>query len=257
MLENIKLTRPLAFIDLETTGLNRINDRIVEISIVKVFPDHSTSVFTKRINPGMPIPPGATAIHHIADEDVADEPKFGLHASAIIEFLAGADLAGFNIIRFDLPFLAAEFDRVHVDFSYRDRHIVDCQVLYHMKEPRNLAAAYSKYCNKEMETAHTAEGDARVSAEVLGGQINMYSDFPRDVESLHKLCDRTPENAIDPEGKFVLVNGAPVCNFGQTHNGRTLDDIYKSNPEYLIWILRQAFSPEVKKLVKEAFVAKK
>lgn len=252
MMENLRLDRPLAFIDVETTGLNPYLDKIVELSILKVRPDGREEYHSRRINPGIPIPLEATAIHGINDEDVANEPKFRQYAKGIRDFLEGCDIAGFNVIKFDLPFLETELARAGVEFSRQGRYLVDSQVIYHQRDPRNLEAAYQKYCSKEMENAHKAEEDAKASAEVLDGQLAMYQDLPRDVAGLCALCYKVEENFIDAEGKFIWVEGEAVCNFGKKHRGHRLRDILLEDPDYLDWIAGADFSVEVKELVTNA-----
>jgi len=156
MLKNLHIERPLAFIDVETTGLNPYSDRIVELSILKINPDGTDEYHSRRINPGIPIPPDATAIHGIIDEDVANKPQFSQYAKSIRNFLEGCDIAGFNVIRFDVLFLEAEFARANVEFSRQGRYLINSQIIYHQREPRDLQAAYQKYCGKEMANTHRA-----------------------------------------------------------------------------------------------------
>lgn len=248
-MKNLQLDRPLAFIDVETTGLNPYSDRIVELSILKFHPGGKEEYHSRRVNPGIPIPPEATAVHGITDEDVANEPKFGNYAKSICDFLEGCDIAGFNVIKFDLPFLEAEFFRAGVGFSRQGRYLVDSQVIYHQRDPRNLGAAYQKYCGREMENAHKAEEDAKAAAEILDGQLRMYQDLPRDVAGLCALCYQVGENSIDAEGKFIWVEGEAVCNFGKKHKGSRLKDIVIEDPDYLSWIANADFSIEVKEIV--------
>ena len=203
MLKNLKLERPLAFIDVETTGLNPYSDRIVELSILKVHPDHGEEYKSHRMNPGVPIPAEATAVHGITDADIAEEPKFQQYAKSIRDFLDNCDIAGFSVIQFDLPCLEAEFARAGIEFSRRGRQLVDSKVIYHQRDPRDLQAAYQKYCGKGMESAHSAEEDAKAAAEVLDGQLEMHGDLPRDVPGLCALCYVSDERFIDSEGKFI------------------------------------------------------
>jgi DNA polymerase-3 subunit epsilon len=249
VMKNLQLDRPLAFIDVETTGISPYTDRIVELSILKVHPDGTEEYHSRRINPGIPIPPEATAVHGITDEDVANEPEFGRYAKGIRNFLEGCDISGFNVIKFDLPCLETELARVGVEFSRQGRRLVDSMVIYHKRDPRNLEAAYQKYCSREMENAHRAEEDAKASAEVLDGQLEMYQDLPRDVAGLCALCYEVEENAIDAEGKFIWLEGEAVCNFGKKHRGRKLRDIVVEDADYLGWIAGADFSVEVKELV--------
>jgi DNA polymerase-3 subunit epsilon len=250
-MKNLQLDRPLAFIDVETTGLKPHSDRIVELSILKIHPEGKEEYHSRRINPGTPIPPDATAVHGITDNDVANEPKFSQYAKGIRTFLEGCDIAGFNVIKFDLPFLEAEFARANIEFSRQGRYLVDSQVIYHQRDPRNLEAAYQKYCGREMKNAHKAEEDAKAAAEILDGQLHMYQDLPREVAGLCALCYQVVENAIDAEGKFIWAEGEAVCNFGK-HNGRLLREIAADAPDYLEWICRGDFSVEVKNLVMKA-----
>ncbi len=186
------------------------------------------------------------------DADVAEEPFFRQYAKSIRDFLENCDIAGFNVIKFDLPCLEAEFARANIEFTRRNRYLIDSQIIFHQREPRNLQAAYQKYCNMDMVNAHSAEEDAKVSAEVLDGQLEMYQDLPRDIPGLSALCYRVENNYIDSEGKFIWVEGEAVCNFGKKHKGRKLQDIATEDPSYLEWITRSDFSTEVKEMVIKA-----
>ena len=251
-MKNLQLDRPIAFIDVETTGLSPYSDRIVELSILKIHPDGTEKYQSHRINPEIPIPAEVTAIHGITDADVAGEPVFRQYARSIRDFLDDCDIAGFNVIRFDLPLLEAEFRRAGVEFSRQGRHLIDSQVIYHQRDPRDLRTAYLKYCGKEMETAHSAEEDAKATAEILDGQLEMHQDLPRDVPELSALCYEVDENSIDAEGKFIWSEGEAVCNFGKKHKGRKLKDISIEDPGYLEWIASADFSPEVKEIASKA-----
>ena len=250
-MKNLCLDRQLAFIDVETTGLSPYKDRIVELSILKIHPDGTEKYHSRRINPGIPIPPDATDIHGITNEDVASEPEFSQYAKGIRDFLEGCDIAGFNVIRFDLPFLEAEFARVNVEFSRQGRYLIDSQVIYHQRDPRDLQAAYQKYCGKRMENAHSAEDDAKAAAEVLDGQLEMHQDLPKDAAGLSALCYKVEENTIDVEGKFIWAEGDVVCNFGK-YKGRLLREIAKDYPDYLEWMSHGDFSAEVRELANKA-----
>lgn len=245
MLTDLNLERPIAFIDVETTGLDPYSDRIVELSIFKVHPDGREEHSSQRINPGIPIPASATAVHGISDSDVANQPIFKRYAKSIRDFLEDCDISGFNVVGFDLPCLEAEFERAGVEFSRHGRYLVDSQLIYHQREPRDLKSAYLKYCGREMANNHRSEDDARASAEVLGGQLDMYCDLPRSVPGLGELCCKNNEDCVDAEGKFVWVGGEAVCNFGRKHRGRTLREIAERDPDYLGWITRASFSAEV------------
>jgi DNA polymerase-3 subunit epsilon len=251
-MKNLKLLKPLCFIDVETTGLKPYRDRIVELSILKISPDGSREYKSHRINPGVPIPPQSTAIHGITDDDVANEPFFRNYAKSIRDFIGISDLSGFNLIRFDLPFLEAEFKRSGIDFSHQNRRLIDTQTIYHVKEPRTLEAAYDYYCGKSFDVMHTAEGDATAASEILDAQLERYSDLPREIDELHSLCYRIREEYIDPDGKFIWAEGEACCNFGKKHNGRFLREIADEDPGYLEWILDADFSPTVIDLVGKA-----
>ena len=251
MLEKLKLERPIAFIDVETTGKRPRSARIVELSILRVQPDGSEEYKSHRVNPEVPIPAEAIAIHGITDADVAGEPAFRQYAKGVSEFLGSCDVAGFNVIRFDLPVLEAEFKRAGVAFSRKDRQLVDGMVIFHEKERRDLKAAYLKYCGRELENAHSAKEDARASAEVLMGQLEMYADLPRDVPGLCAFCAKGKENYVDDEGRFVWVEGEAVFSFGP-HEGRLLKDIASENPGFLEWMLHRDFPPDVQDIVTNA-----
>ena len=257
MLKNLKLRRPIAFIDVETTGTRPHLDRIVELSILKIDPDGSEEYKSHRVNPEVPIPPDATAVHGITDDDVAGEPTFRQYAKSVHDFLEGCDVSGFNIITFDLPFLEAELKRVGVDFVLPDREIVDSMVIFHQKVPRdqigarNLKAAYLKYCGKELDKAHGAETDATASAEVLDSQIETHSDLPSNVLGLCAFCNEVRKNYVDLEGKFIWSDGEVVFNFGK-HIGRPLKEIVQEYPDYLLWILGSIINPDAHDIASKA-----
>ena len=251
-MKNIRLERPLAFIDIETTGRNPYSDRIVELSILKISPGGNREYKSHRINPGMPIPEETTAIHGITDADVAEEPLFQQYAKGIRDFIEGCDISGFNVINFDLPCLEAELARSNVDFSRKNRYLIDSMVIFHQREPRNLKAAYLKYCGKEMENAHSAKEDAKVSCEILDSQLDMYKDLPRDVAGLSALCYKIDVNNVDADGKFIWIGGEAVCNFGKKHKGRRLRDIAIEDSDYLSWISSADFSVEVRNITARA-----
>ena len=252
MLKNLKLERPIAFIDVETTGTNPNSDRVVELSILRIQPDGKEEYKSHRVNPGVPIPAEATAVHGITDADVVNLPAFRQYAKSVREFLEGCDIAGFNVIKFDLPCLEAEFAKANVDFSRKSRYLVDSMVIYHQRDPRDLQAAYRKYCGEEMENAHVAEEDAKAAAEILDGQLEMYGDLPRDVSGLCDICNPAGKNYVDLEGKFIWVDGEVVCNFGKKFKGRKLRDIAAEDPSYLSWITGADFSPEAREIASRA-----
>ena len=254
MLKNLKIARPIAFIDVETTGTNPNSSRVVELSILKIHPDGKEECKSHRVNPGVPIPAEATAVHGITDADVASLPTFRQYARSVKDFLDGCDIAGFNVIKFDLPCLEAEFARADVEFSRQGRYLVDSMVIYHQREPRDLQAAYWKYCDGRMEGAHVAEEDVKAAAAVLDGQLEQYRDLPRDVLGLCEACYPEGKNHVDPEGKFIWVDGDVVCNFGKKYKGRKLRDIVSEDPSYLSWIAGADFSPEVRRIAARALL---
>jgi DNA polymerase-3 subunit epsilon len=188
VLRNLKLSRPLVFFDLETTGPDPYADRVVEISVLKVAPDGSREGRTRRINPGRPIPPEATAVHGIRDEDVRDSPQFRQIARSLLEFLEDADLAGYNVRRFDAPILDREFRDCGMDLGLSRRRVIDAMTIFHRKEPRDLSAAVRLFLGRPHEGAHSAEADVAAAAEVLDAQLERYPDLPRTVEALDTWC---------------------------------------------------------------------
>ena len=221
---NLNLKKPIAFIDLETTGINVTTDRIVELSVLKIHPNGKEEWMTTRVNPEMPIPPKTTAIHGITDVDVADSPTFKEVGKNLAAFLEGCDLAGYNAIKFDIPVLAEEFLRTDIDFNFRKRRYVDVQVIFHKKEQRTLTAAYLFYCRKELEGAHGAKADTAATYEVLKSQLDRYKDLENDVE---KLADFSSFNSnVDFAGRIILdENGIEVFNFGK-HKGKPVEKIF-------------------------------
>ncbi|MDE6207467.1 MAG: 3'-5' exonuclease [Muribaculaceae bacterium] len=244
----LKLTRPLVFFDLETTGTNVGRDRIVEISLVKLFPDGTTTEKTRRINPEMPIPAEATAIHHITDEDVASEPTFRQIARSLADVFRGCDIAGFNSNRFDLPMLDYEFDRAGVDFDFSKARFIDVQTIFHKKEPRTLVAAYKYYCGAELVGAHGALADTRATMEVLLAQLDHYEDLPDEVGGLSSFA--TANRNVDIAGRIILDDkDREVFNFGQ-HKGKTVAEVLRTQPAYGNWILNGDFAPDTKRVIR-------
>lgn len=255
-MRHLKLQRPLIGLDLETTGTNPRLDRIVEIAAVKIHPDGRRETWKKRVNPQRPIPAGATAIHGIRDEDVASAPTFAEIAFDFLRFLGGSDLAGFGLIKFDVPMLAEEFRRVNLAWNATDAKIVDVQRIYHMREPRTLSAALRFYCSREHVGAHGAEADVLATLDVLEGQLERYPDLARDVEALGQLCEPGQgDDKIDPLGRLKWQDGEVAVAFGQK-SGMTLRDLVAKEPSYLRWMLNKDFSPEVKQHVRNALDGK-
>ena len=246
----LNLRNPLVFFDLETTGINIVKDRIVEISYVKVFPNGKEETKTRRINPGMPIPPESTAIHGITDEDVKDCPTFKEIAKSLATQIEGCDLAGYNSNRFDIPMLAEEFLRAGVDIDLNRRKFIDVQTIFHKMEQRTLSAAYRFYCNKNLEDAHTAAADTTATYEVLKAQLDRYNDtLENDIAFLSKFS--TQNNTVDFAG-FIIYNeeGVEVFNFGK-NKGVPVVKVLKEQPGYFAWMLNGEFPLYTKKILTE------
>jgi DNA polymerase-3 subunit epsilon len=245
----LNLRRPIAFLDLETTGINVSTDRIVEISVLKISPDGRQEWLSTRINPGMPIPPKSTAIHGITDADVADAPVFREIAKKLIAFLEGTDLAGYNAIKFDIPVLAEEFLRINMDFNFLKRKYIDVQVIFHKKEQRTLAAAYQFYCNKELENAHSSMADTQATFDVLKSQLDRYSDLENDVEKLAEFSSFN--NNVDFAGRIIYdENGIEIFNFGK-HKGKSVEKVFSEDPSYYSWMMNSDFPLYTKKILTE------
>lgn len=257
----LKLKKPVAFIDLETTGVNVVRDRIVELCIAKAKIDGTVEVKTKLINPEIPIPLESSLIHGIYDEDVKDAPSFKQIAKSLSQFLEGCDLAGFNSNRFDVPMLVEEFLRVDADFDVKNRRLIDAQRIFHLMEPRTLGAAYKFYCNKSLENAHSAEADTLATLEVLCGQVERYEGVKikndkgeeyepvkNDMEVLHQL---TSANIVDFAQRMTLNNKGEVCfNFGK-HNGKPVKTVLKQEPQYYDWMINGDFPLDTKRKLTE------
>lgn len=256
----LNLTRPLAFIDLETTGIKVATDRIVEICILRLEPDNSTNITTRRINPEMDIPPDSTAIHGITNEDVKDCPTFRVVAHELDRILHACDLAGYNSNHFDIPLLVEEFLRVGVDFDLRGRRLVDIQNIFHRMEPRNLAAAYQFYCEKELIHAHSAEADTIATYEILKAQLDRYKEkeikdhdgnvtipVVNDIKALSEFSSQSKN--VDLVGHIVFnARQVEVFNFGK-HKGKAVSDVFKTEPSYYDWIMKSEFPMYTKKVV--------
>lgn len=246
---SLNLKRPLAFFDLETTGINVATDRIVEISIIKVNPDGSEEILTELVNPGIPIPIEASAVHGITDDKVADKPGFKELAPAIKEFIGKADLSGYNCLKFDVPLLLEEFLRNEIDFDMKNRKVVDVQNIFHKMEQRTLVAAYKFYCNGDLTNAHSAEADTRATLEVLKAQVEKYDELNGNVEMLSEFSKRG--NAIDFAGHIVEnEKGEAVFNFGK-NKGQSVVQVLKTQPGYYGWIMDAQFPSYTKKVLTE------
>lgn len=256
----LKLKSPLAFFDLETTGTSITNDRIVEIAIIKLMPNGERLTKVRKLNPTIPIPLESSLIHGIYDKDVENEPTFKSVAKSLAKFLEGADLSGFNIIKFDVPVLVEEFLRAGVNFSVEKRKLIDSQRIFHMMEKRNLTAAYKFYCDKTLENAHSAEMDTLASLEVLESQVERYDGMKvndnlgkevgiieNDMSSLHML---TAGNQVDLGGRMVNHEGEVRFNFGK-HRGKSVLAVLEKEPSYYDWMMNGDFPLDTKRRLTE------
>jgi DNA polymerase III subunit epsilon len=235
---SLKLERPLAFIDLETTGTAVEFDRIVELGILKITPEGKEFLFCERLNPGIRIPIEATDVHGIADKDVVGKPCFRQVAKRLLKFLDNCDLGGFNINSFDLPLLRMEFSRIGVEFPPESCRIVDVMDIFHLKEPRDLCAAHRFYCGSDHEHAHSALGDAQACWRVLQGQLERYSDLPVTPEELAKFVGGLRKNRFLDSGYwFEQRHGKPAFAKGK-HRGKLLSDVCEAEPDYIEWLLQ-------------------
>jgi DNA polymerase-3 subunit epsilon len=257
----LNLKNPLCFFDLETTGINITQDRIIEIAVIKLLPNGEIQRKTNLLNPTIPIPPESTAIHGISDKEVADKPPFKEVAKEYARFLEGADLAGFNILKFDIPVLVEEFLRAGVDFDYSRKKIIDSQRIFHLMEKRTLSAAYRFYMNEDMTGSHTAEADTEASMKVLLAQISRYDgqdvtdaldkkigEIRNDMDTLHKL---TGSDMVDLAGR-ILRNGKgeEVFNFGK-HKGKAVATVLREEPSYYDWMMNGDFALDTKRKLTE------
>lgn len=248
----LNLKRPLAFFDLEATGVNVASDRIVEISILKINVDNTEETLTRRVNPTIPIPYEASMIHGIFDKDVADEPTFAEIAQQVVDFIGDADFAGYNSNKFDVPMLMEEFLRAGINFDLENRHLVDVQNVFHQMEQRTLKAAYKFYCNKEIINAHSAEADTRATYEVLLAQIEKYEGkdwtnkegkisqpVVNDVQALHTFTNLN--KPVDFAGRMVYnQEDVPCFNFGK-HKGKPVFQVFEEEPSYYNWMMNGDF----------------
>jgi DNA polymerase-3 subunit epsilon len=250
-LSALDLQRPLVFFDLETTGLDMQIDRIVQFAFLRINADRSQDEWKEMINPGIPIPPEASRVHHITDEMVADKPYFKDFAPLIRDFLIESDLCGFNIIRFDVPFLQAEMERSGLPLDLKGKRIVDAQVIYHKNEPRDLTAAYRFYCGGDHIDAHDAMGDVRVTLQILDAQLKKYK-IPKTLGGLHTYCSpRSDDRFVTIDRKFAWKNKNAVLTFGK-HKGKSLQHLVEHERDYLLWMQNGDFTDETKNIIADA-----
>jgi len=264
---NIAEERPIVFFDLETTGTNISLDRIVELSVIKIYPNGERESRTRRLNPEMHIPEEATAIHHISDEDVANEPTFRQIAKNFYIFMEGCDLGGYNIVKFDLPLLIREFQRCGLAFSTEGRRVLDAYTIFCRMEPRTLTAAYRLFCGKKLEGAHGAGADTEATVEVFEAQLARYrgmpaenlpegvEKFPETLDELNAFCASQNPDWIDANGRFKWRGADAVVAFGR-YAGTPLKTIALEQPDFLRWILRADFPEDVRKIASDALVGK-
>lgn len=257
MINGFKLNRPAVFLDIESTGVWPEKDRIIEIAMIKVFPDGNEEVFETRIDPEMKIPAESQAIHGIKDEELVGKPKFKEAAPKIVKMLEGCDLGGFGLERLDIHILAKEFKRVGLEFDFGLCNLLDAQKIFVYKEKRNLSAAHEFYLKKPLENAHSALADARASLEVFKAQIEKYEDLPKTAAEIFQLTRGDDSSYVDESRRFRWWDGEAYFNFGGNDiYGKSLRSIAKERRGFLEWILRQDFSKEVKRIVKDALDSK-
>ena len=245
---NLQLSKPIAFIDLETTGISITNDRIIEIAIVKIAADGTRLVKRKLINPGLPIPAGSTAVHGITDEMVKDAPSFKQVANECKQFMDHCDIGGYNSNRFDIPMLIEEFLRAGIEFSTEGRKFVDVQKIFHKMEERTLSAAYKFYCQKILEGAHSAEADAQATYEILEAQVTRYPQMGATVDSIVQFTGE--DEMVDFARRFIKENGIEIFNFGK-HKGKTVEKVLREEPQYYDWMMKGDFAMNTKQKLTE------
>jgi len=245
---SLQLKRPLAFIDLETTGVNLSTDRIVEIAIIKVLPDGTKSVKQKLINPQMPIPKSSSDIHGITNDKVKDAPTFKQVANELKQFIDDSDFSGYNSNRFDIPLLMEEFLRVGITIDMTNRRMIDVQHIFHMMEKRTLGAAYKFYCEKELHDAHSAEVDATATWEILEAQIDRYEHLGNTLDTILQFTGE--EKFVDFARRFIMDNDVEVFNFGK-HKGRPVTEVLRTEPQYYDWMMKGDFPLHTKQKLTE------
>ena len=240
---NLELTRPLSVIDVQSTGVDPATARIVSLGVLKIDLDGTEHLRSVRFNPGMPIPAGATAVHGITDEEVAEYPAFRSFATALASHIEECDLVGFGIERFGAPLLQAEFKRAGTEFTLRGRRIIDTMSIFHKKEPRDFQAAYELFAGGEAPPRSDSEAFLKASLEVLNGQLEVYEELGNTVDALNEFLHPLPENAVDERGMLIRSDGCDlVLNFGK-HQGRTAKEVAADAPDYLEWIISQPDIP--------------
>lgn len=244
----LQLKRPIVFFDLETTGTDPAKDRIIELALVKLLPNGTREKYVKRVNPGMPIPKSSSDIHGITDEDVKDAPLFKHIAHEVNEWIKGCDLGGYASSKFDIPLMAEELLRVGIDVDFTDRNMIDVQQIFFKMEARTLSAAYSFYCNKQMENAHSAEADIMATIEVLEAQLDKYPDLSKEVKPLNDFTNQ--DQYVDYARRIIMKDGHPVFNFGK-NKGRKVEEVFTQEPQYYDWMMQADFALHTKQKISE------
>ena len=245
----LQLKRPIAFIDLETTGVSLSTDRIIEIAIIKILPDGSRQVKRKLLNPGIPIPKTSSDIHGITDEMVKDAPTFKQSGNEIKMFIENCDLGGYNSNRFDIPILMEEFLRAGMVVDLSNRRMIDVQHIFYTMEPRTLTAAYKFFCEKELVSAHSAEADVEATIDVLMAQLKRYDNLGDSIDSILGVIGE--EKIVDYARRFSFDDkGNEVFNFGK-YKGRPVTDVLRAEPQYYDWMMRGDFPLHTKQKLTE------
>ncbi|NKB22934.1 MAG: 3'-5' exonuclease [Kiritimatiellae bacterium] len=251
----LNLERPLAVFDIESTGINRKTDRVIDLAIIKIMPNGEQKDYTYRVNPGIPIPKESTDIHGITDADVEQATFFKEIAPDVIHRLENCDLGGFNIVHFDIPLLCEEYARAGIPFILEGRQIIDAQRIYHKKEPRDLSAALAFYCGKKHTGAHGALKDVEATIHVLEGQLDTYPDLPHTPKSLNEYCNPRDRAWIDYTGRLKWESEEAVINFGK-NKGRTLRNLATDDPGFLKWILKTDFPSDTQDIIRNALAGR-
>jgi len=246
----LELKRPLAFFDLETTGVDIVKDRIIEIAIIKVLPNGQREQFVRRVNPQIPIPPESSAIHGIYDTDVATAPTFKEIAKDVDDFLDNCDLAGYQSNKFDIPMLVEEMLRVGIEFSIKKRKCVDVQQIFFKKEQRTLSAALKFYCDKTLDNAHQAENDVNATIDVFFAQLDRYEDLEPNIDYLHEFSGTS--QIVDFAQRIIVKDGVYYFNFGK-HKGKPVIDVLNNEPQYYDWMMQADFSRNTKQVLSEIY----
>lgn len=244
---SIIITKSLVFFDIESTGISTSKDRIVEIYLIKLKPDGTEDHLHEYYNPGIPIPAEATEIHGITDEFVKDKPSFMEKANELKQFLEHCDFAGFNSNKFDVPLLVEEFYRAGIEFEIDNRKFVDAMKIFHVMEPRNLAAAFKFYCHKDLENAHSAKYDTMATFDILKAQLEHYPNLDKTVDGLHKLSAQ--KDQVDLAGRIIYnEKKEEVFNFGK-HKGKLVKEVFKREPSYYDWMVQNDFPANTKNVL--------